>query len=181
MDIQGYIVQREIGKGGMATVYLATQESLHRNVVLKILDDVKMDDSDLGERFMAEGRILASLNHPNIITIYDIGIANERLYISMEYVQGGDLKQRLELPISLDEVLDYLAKISSALGEAHKHGIVHRDVKPANILFSDNDTPILTDFGIAKQVDTESDLTSTGIFLGSPNYVSPEQPSRRPF
>lgn len=175
MDIQGYIVQREIGKGGMATVYLATQESLHRNVVLKILDDVKVDDSDLGERFMAEGRILASLNHPNIITIYDIGIANERLYISMEYVQGGDLKQRLELPISLDEVLDYLAKISSALGEAHKHGIVHRDVKPANILFSDNDTPILTDFGIAKQVDMESDLTSTGIFLGSPNYVSPEQ------
>ena len=175
MDIQGYIVQREIGKGGMATVYLATQESLHRNVVLKILDDVKVDDSDLSERFMAEGRILASLNHPNIITIYDIGIANERLYISMEYVQGGDLKQRLELPISLDEVLDYLGKISSALGEAHKHGIVHRDVKPANILFSDNETPILTDFGIAKQVDTESDLTSAGIFLGSPNYVSPEQ------
>ncbi len=175
MDIQGYTIQREIGKGGMATVYLATQESLHRDVVLKILDDVKMDDSDLGERFMAEGRILASLNHPNIITIYDIGIANERLYISMEYVQGGDLKQRLELPISPDEVLDYLAKVASALGEAHKHGIVHRDVKPANILFSDNDTPILTDFGIAKEVDTESDLTSTGIFLGSPNYVSPEQ------
>lgn len=175
MEIQGYTIQREIGKGGMATVYLATQESLHRNVVLKILDDVKMDDSDMGERFLAEGRILASLNHPNIITIYDIGIANDLLYISMEYVQGGDLKQRLELPISPDEVLEFLHKIADALGEAHKHGIVHRDVKPANILFSDNDTPILTDFGIAKEVDTESDLTSTGIFLGSPNYVSPEQ------
>ncbi len=175
MEIQGYTIQREIGKGGMATVYLATQESLHRDVVLKILDDVKMDDSDLGERFLAEGRILASLKHPNIITIYDIGIANDLLYISMEYVQGGDLKQRLELPISPDEVLDYLYQISIALGEAHKHGIVHRDVKPANILFSDNDTPILTDFGIAKEVDTDSDLTSTGIFLGSPNYVSPEQ------
>jgi serine/threonine-protein kinase PpkA len=175
MEIQGYTIQREIGKGGMATVYLATQESLHRNVVLKILDDVKMDSSDLGERFLAEGRILASLKHPNIITIYDIGIANEHLYISMEYVQGGDLKQRLELPVSPDEALDYLSKIASALGEAHRHGIVHRDVKPANILFSDNDTPILTDFGIAKEVDTEHDLTSTGIFLGSPNYVSPEQ------
>lgn len=159
----------------MATVYLATQESLHRDVVLKLLDDVQVENSDLGERFLAEGRILASLKHPNIITIYDIGIANEQLYISMEYVQGGDLKQRLELPVSTDEALDYLSKISSALGEAHKHGIVHRDVKPANILFSDNDTPILTDFGIAKEVDTEHDLTSTGIFLGSPNYVSPEQ------
>lgn len=175
MEIQGYKILREIGKGGMATVYLAVQESLHRNVVLKILDDVKVDNSDLGERFLAEGRILASLNHPNIITIYDIGIANDLLYISMEYVQGGDLKQRLELPVSPDEVLDYISKVVSALGEAHKHGIVHRDVKPANILFSDNDTPILTDFGIAKEVDTDSDLTSTGIFLGSPNYVSPEQ------
>ncbi len=176
MEIQGYTVQREIGKGGMATVYLAVQESLHRNVVLKILDDVQMDStSGLGERFLAEGRIVASLKHPNIITIYDIGIANDVLYISMEYVQGGDLKQRLELPITPDESLDYLSKIASALGEAHKAGIVHRDVKPANILFSDNDTPLLTDFGIAKEVDVETDLTSTGIFLGSPNYVSPEQ------
>ena len=173
MDIQGFTIKREIGKGGMATVYLATQESLHRDVCLKLLDD-QMDNSDLGERFLAEGRILASLKHPNIITIYDIGIANDQLYISMEYVQGGDLKQRLELPVSAEEALDYLSQVSSALGEAHKHGIVHRDVKPANILF-DNDTPILTDFGIAKEVDTEHDLTSTGIFLGSPNYVSPEQ------
>ncbi len=93
----------------------------------------------------------------------------------MEYVHGGDLKQRLELPMSDKEALDILAKISSALYEAHKHGIVHRDVKPANILFRDNDTPLLTDFGIAKRVDTDTDLTSTGIFLGSPNYVSPEQ------
>lgn len=176
MEIPGYIIQKEIGKGGMATVYLAIQESLGRPVVLKILDDVDADESqDLTERFMAEGRIIASLTHPYIITIYDIGIANNSLYISMEYVQGGDLKQRLELPMSEDEALEILAKVSSALNEAHKHGIVHRDVKPANILFRDSRTPLLTDFGIAKQVDTEHDLTSTGIFLGSPNYVSPEQ------
>jgi len=96
-------------------------------------------------------------------------------YISMEYVQGGDLKQRLELPMSDEEALDILGKVSNALNEAHKHGIVHRDVKPANILFPDTNTPLLTDFGIAKEVDNENDLTSTGIFLGSPNYVSPEQ------
>jgi len=176
MQIPGYVIQREIGKGGMATVYLAIQESLNRPVVLKIMDNVDAEESrDLTERFMAEGRIIASLTHPNIITIYDIGIANSSLYISMEYVQGGDLKQRLELPMSDDEALDILAKVSNALNEAHKHGIVHRDVKPANILFRDNNTPLLTDFGIAKQVDNDKDLTSTGIFLGSPNYVSPEQ------
>lgn len=176
MEIPGYIIQREIGRGGMATVFLAIQESLDRPVVLKVLDQLQTDKAeDLAERFIAEGRILASLNHPNIITIYDIGISNHLLYISMEYVHGGDLKQRMELPISADEALDFLAKISSALGEAHKHGIVHRDVKPANILFRDENTPLLTDFGIAKQVNLDTDLTSTGIFLGSPNYVSPEQ------
>jgi serine/threonine-protein kinase PpkA len=158
MEIPGYIIKNEIGKGGMATVYLATQESLNRSVCLK-----------------AEGRIIASLSHPNIITIYDIGVANNMFYISMEYVQGGDLKQRLELPMSDEEALDILGKVSNALNEAHKHGIVHRDVKPANILFRDTFTPLLTDFGIAKEVDNENDLTSTGIFLGSPNYVSPEQ------
>ena len=176
MDIPGYRIQRLIGKGGMATVYLAIQESLHRPVVLKILDQVADERTeDLIERFIAEGRIIASLRHPNIITIYDIGLAESSLYISMEYVHGGDLKQRMELPISVDEALDYLGKVANALAEAHKHGIVHRDVKPANILFRDENTPLLTDFGIAKQVDTEADLTSTGIFLGSPNYVSPEQ------
>lgn len=176
MEIPGYKVIREIGKGGMATVYLATQESLERSVVLKILDSVDIKQSeDLVDRFLAEGRIIASLNHPNIITIYDIGIAsNSSLFISMEYVEGGDLKQRLELGVSPEDALDYLTQIANALKEAHKHGIIHRDVKPANILFKD-DTPILTDFGIAKQSDVDQDLTSTGIFLGSPNYVSPEQ------
>ena len=176
MVIPGYKIIREIGRGGMATVYLAIQESLERSVVLKILDSVNVTKSeDLVERFLAEGRIIASLNHPNIITIYDIGVTNNNsLFISMEYVNGGDLKQRLELSITPVQTLDYILQIASALNEAHKHGIVHRDVKPANILFKDN-TPILTDFGIAKQVDVDADLTSTGIFLGSPNYVSPEQ------
>lgn len=176
MEIPGYKIQREIGRGGMATVYLAIQESLERPVVLKILDQLNTQRTeDMADRFITEGRILASLNHPNIITIYDIGIANNLLYISMEYVQGGDMKQRMELPVSVDEALDYMVKIAGALGEAHKHDIVHRDVKPGNILFRDEHTPLLTDFGIAKQVNIDSDLTSTGIFLGSPNYVSPEQ------
>lgn len=176
MEIPGYTIQREIGTGGMATVYLAIQESLNRPVVLKILDQLETQKiEDMAERFIAEGRIIASLNHPHIITIHDIGLANHLLYLSMEYVQGGDLKERMELPVSVDETLDYMAKIASALGEAHKHDVVHRDVKPANILFREDKTPLLSDFGIAKQVNLDSDLTSTGIFLGSPNYVSPEQ------
>lgn len=176
MDIPGYKIEKEIGKGGMATVYLAVQESLNRSVVLKVMDKVQRNESDeMAQRFMDEGRIVASLHHPNIVTIFDIGLAGEDLYISMEYVQGGDLKKRLESHIPSSMALDIIAKIGSALESAHLHNVIHRDVKPANILFREDGTPLLTDFGIAKQTDFDKDLTSTGIFLGSPNYVSPEQ------
>jgi len=177
MEIPGYKIQHRVGQGGMASVYLAIQESLDRSVVLKILDiSGPTANESLIERFLVEGRIVATLNHPNIITIYDIGIANDSLFISMEYIKGGDLKARMELPITPDTALDYLAKIGSGLATAHRMGVVHRDIKPANIMFKDDDTPLITDFGIAKQTDAiDNDLTSTGLFLGSPNYVSPEQ------
>jgi serine/threonine-protein kinase PpkA len=177
MEIPGYQIDRRIGKGGMATVYLATQTSLSRPVVLKILDIPKDNEhSNQIERFLSEGRIVASLNHPNIITIYDIGVTDDNaLYISMEYIKGGDLKSRIGIPMSPEEALDILINIGFGLKTAHEHGVIHRDVKPANILFRDDDTPLLTDFGIAKQVDNDLNLTSTGVFLGSPNYVSPEQ------
>jgi serine/threonine protein kinase len=177
MEIPGYQIDKIIGKGGMATVYLATQTSLSRSVVLKVLHITgETDHSNLIERFLAEGRIVASLHHPNIITIYDIGVTdNNALYISMEYIKGGDLKARIGIPMSSVEALDILIKIGKGLNTAHQHGVIHRDVKPANILFRDDGTPLLTDFGIAKQVDNDLDLTSTGVFLGSPNYVSPEQ------
>lgn len=179
MEIPGYQIDKIIGKGGMATVYLATQVSLSRNVVLKILDISKhADDTAQIERFLAEGRIVASLNHPNIITIYDIGITDDNsLYISMEYIEGGDLKSRIGIPMDPQEAIDYLIQIGSGLKVAHEHGIIHRDVKPANILFRENNIPLLTDFGIAKQLGNDLNLTSTGVFLGSPNYVSPEQAS----
>ena len=177
MEIPGYKIQHEVGKGGMATVYLAVQESLNRSVVLKILDiSGSASDGTLIERFLSEGRIVATLKHPNIITIYDIGVADDLLFISMEYIEGGDLKTRIESTISPDTALDYLAKIGSGLATAHKMGVVHRDIKPANVMFRDENTPLITDFGIAKRTDaTDNDLTSTGLFLGSPNYVSPEQ------
>lgn len=177
MEIPGYKIEKEIGKGGMATVYLAIQESLERSVVLKILDKVHQNaaSEEMTQRFVDEGRIVASLHHPNIVTIYDIGLSGDELYISMEYVQGGDLKKRMESHVSPKVALDIISKIGSALQSAHSRNVIHRDVKPANILFREDGTPLLTDFGIAKQTDFDKDLTSTGIFLGSPNYVSPEQ------
>lgn len=179
MNIPGYTLKGQIGKGGMATAYLAIQESLGREVVLKVLDSNQVETEEAIERFLAEGRIVASLNHPNIITIHDIGIADDEFYISMEYVKGGDLKQRIKSGITPDQALDYLAQLAGGLRAAHLRGVVHRDVKPANILFRADGTPLITDFGIAKQLDTDIELTSTGIFLGSPNYISPEQADGR--
>ncbi len=159
----------------MASAYLAIQDSLGRQVVLKVLDTTKVDSPESVERFLNEGRMVAALNHPYIVTIYDIGITEDAIYISMEYVEGGDLKQRIKRYSAVDDALELLAKIGSALEAAHRKGIIHRDVKPANILFRKNGTPLLTDFGIAKQLVSDHEITSTGIFLGSPNYMAPEQ------
>ncbi|MCC6715149.1 MAG: serine/threonine protein kinase, partial [Gammaproteobacteria bacterium] len=159
----------------MATAYLATQASLGRQVVLKVLDTTNDVTSKNVERFMNEARIVASLRHPNIITIYDVGRHSDLIYISMEYIEGGDLKARMADGVAPQEALDIVARIASALDCAHKSGVIHRDVKPANILFRKDGTPLLTDFGIAKKLTIDHDLTSTGIFLGSPNYMAPEQ------
>lgn len=178
MEISGYRIQREIGKGGMATVYLAIQESLARPVVLKVVSTTLEATPEFNKRFLNEGHLLASLNHPNIITIFDIGIARDFLFISMEYLGGGSLAQRIAQGMSPEAALDILRQIGGALAVAHARGIVHRDVKPANILYREDGTPVLTDFGIAKQAgDTE--LTSTGTILGSPYYMSPEQAEGR--
>lgn len=175
MEISGYKIEKTIGEGGMATAYLAVQESLGRLAVLKVLNTNTRDTKENVERFLNEGRIVASLNHPHIITIYDIGIAEDFMYISMEYIEGGDLRTRLRSPISTKESIEIIKKICSGLDAAHRKGIVHRDVKPGNILFERNGEPLLTDFGIAKRLTMDQDLTSTGVFLGSPNYMAPEQ------
>lgn len=181
MEIPGYEINREIGRGGMATAYLAEQRSLGRQVVLKILERKASETPETVERFLNEGRIIASLKHPHIITIFDIGQSGENVYISMEYVEGGDLKQRMQHKIFAPvEALDVIERIASGLGVAHENGIVHRDVKPGNILFRDDGTPLLSDFGIAKRLSGDPDLTSTGMFLGSPNYMAPEQSESGP-
>ncbi len=159
----------------MATAYLAIQESLGRPVVLKVLHTARRINPQEVERFKKEGRIIASLNHPNIITVFDIDTAGDAVYLAMEYVEGGDLRKRMSGILTPYEALDILIKVGGALSAAHKKGIIHRDVKPANILFRKDGTPLLSDFGIAKQTAGDNDLTQTGIFLGSPNYMAPEQ------
>ena len=181
MEIPGYEIKRLIGQGGMATVYLAEQRSLGRQVVLKILDTSTGIPSETVERFLNEGRIIASLNHPHIITIYDIGQAGDQIFISMEYVEGGDLKDRLLSQVFAPiEAIELVEKVAAGLAAAHDNGIVHRDVKPGNILFRRDGTPLLSDFGIAKRLSNDSDLTSTGMFVGSPNYMAPEQSESGP-
>jgi len=181
MEIPGYEIKRLIGQGGMATAYLALQKSLGREVVLKVLDTSVRDSVETIERFLNEGRIIAALRHPHIITIYDIGQSGTQVYISMEYVEGGDLKQRMQRKVfAPDEALDIVEKIASGLALAHRNGIVHRDVKPGNILFRRDGTPLLSDFGIAKRLVGDPDLTSTGMFVGSPNYMAPEQSEAGP-
>jgi tRNA A-37 threonylcarbamoyl transferase component Bud32 len=176
VNVPGFRIKSTIGRGGMATVYLAVQQSLEREVVLKCLDSDREGERDFIRRFLNEGRIIASLSHPHIITVYDIGTVDDMVWIAMEYVEGGDLRARIEQgPMSPERCLDLITKIARALGYAHEHGIVHRDIKPANILFRRDGTALLSDFGIAKQTTVDAELTNTGTILGSPFYMSPEQ------
>ena len=171
-EIPGYRVEGLIGSGGMASVYLAIQESLERPVALKVLDDP--ESPEYQERFLNEGRIVASLTHANIITVHDIGVASRHLYISMEYVEGGDLRRKIRAGMTPEEAFHIVERIGSALQLAHSRGVIHRDVKPANILFRPDGTPLLADFGIAKDHHSDSGLTLDGSVVGSPYYLSPE-------
>jgi serine/threonine protein kinase len=156
-------------------VYRAIQESLGRTVALKILNSLYSDSDEFTARFLAEGRLLAALSHPNIITIYDLGAAEHFHYIAMEFLERPDLKVAMRYAVPLEDAVTYLRKLASALGYAHANGIVHRDVKPSNVLFRNDGTPLLSDFGIAKQIDVDGELTITGSTVGSPHYLSPEQ------
>jgi serine/threonine-protein kinase PpkA len=173
LEIPGYRIEEQIAEGGMATVYVAIQESLDRRVALKLLK--KFDTPGQAERFVNEGRIIASLNHRNIITIHDIGRVEGRHYISMEYLEGGDLEQRIREGIPPDAAIALTRTLGQCLAFIHDKGIIHRDIKPGNILFRKDGTPILTDFGIAKEMHRDTSLTMDGSALGSPDYLSPEQ------
>ena len=175
MEIPGYKIEHEIGKGGMATVYLALQEALERYVALKVLSPALTADSSYTERFLKERRIVARLNHTNIVTVFDSGVHNNSYYLAMEYLPGGTLEQRIEDGLDVAQALGVVKTILGALGYAHHEGFIHRDIKPLNILFREDETAVLTDFGIARLVDGGTQLTIPGTAIGSPHYMSPEQ------
>ncbi|MCJ8168048.1 serine/threonine-protein kinase [Atopomonas sediminilitoris] len=173
IEIPGYQVHGRLGKGGMAEVYLATQLSLKRKVAIKVLLKA---DAEFSERFVREGHILASLHHPAIITIYDIGqLSDGRHFIAMEFVAGGDLTQFKGQMLAPARALEILRQLASGLRVVHERGLVHRDIKPANILFRADGSAVISDFGIAKELAVDSELTQFGIAVGSPAYISPEQ------
>ena len=172
-----YKIIEEIGKGGFATVYRAVDTTLNRKVALKVLDPLLMRDEAFVARFQQEARAAASLEHPHIVPIYEVGEGDGRLFIAMRLVRGPSLAQRLETQgrFPWEDTLDILRQVSDALAYAHEEGVVHRDIKPHNILLDERSGPMLSDFGFARLVGT-STLTQSlsGGIVGTPAYIAPE-------
>lgn len=180
MEIPGYKIERELGRGGMATVYLAVQESVSRDVALKVMSPVLQADRTFGERFMREARIAANLHHRNVVAIHDVGVHDDFHYIAMEYLPGGELKSRLGGKCDAVQTLRIIREIADALNYAHARGYIHRDIKPDNILFREDGSSVLTDFGIARATNSATQMTRTGAVVGTPHYMSPEQARGKP-
>jgi serine/threonine-protein kinase len=177
-DLLGpYRIIREIARGGMAIVYLAYQPALDRQVAIKVLASQLLDDNQFTERFRREARAVARLGHPNILTIHDYGEAEGLHFIVMEYVAGGSLRDRMRSALPATYVSFVLDQICGALDYAHDQGVVHRDVKPGNILLKNERWLVLSDFGLAKmlQRDNVQSLTVSGMGMGTPDYAAPEQ------
>jgi serine/threonine-protein kinase len=171
-----YKIIKELGRGGMAIVYQAEQTDQHRTVALKVLPPQLMLDETFVRRFLHEARTASALDHPNIVPVYDFGEQEGTYYIAMRFVNGEALSARLarEHKMPLAETIRVLQPIADALDYAHARGIVHRDVKPANIMIEPDGTPVLMDFGIAKAADM-TQLTRSGMMMGTPKYMAPEQ------
>ncbi len=175
-----YRIERVLGRGGMGVVYLAEQRDLGRKVALKLLAPDFADDEALRARFLRESHLAASIDHANIIPIYEAGEADGTYYLAMRYVEGTDLDDRLKAgPLDPDLTVALLAQVAGALDAAHAQGLVHRDVKPANLLLADEGGEVphvyLTDFGLTKKRASQSGLTRAGSTLGTLEYMAPEQ------
>ncbi|MFO1518005.1 MAG: protein kinase [Lysobacterales bacterium] len=175
IEIPGYRLLRQLGRGGMATVYLAIQESVDREVALKVMSSALLADPTYGERFLREARIAAKLRHPHVVGIHDVGREGDHFFIAMEYVSGGQALSADGHARDVALALRVVREVASALHYAHSKGFVHRDVKPDNILLREDGTAVLTDFGIARANDSATRMTRTGAVVGTPHYMSPEQ------
>jgi serine/threonine protein kinase len=173
--IRGYKIVKTLGHGGMATVYLAVQKSVDRYVALKVMSPDLIHEKSFTTRFLSEARIAARFRHPNIIAIHDVNVEKGLPYIAMEYVPGGSLSSERIESMSLMQKLAVVAQVADALGFLHGQNFIHRDVKPDNVIFREDDTAVLTDFGIARDESSDLRMTLTGSVIGTPYYMSPEQ------
>jgi serine/threonine-protein kinase len=170
-----YEIKAELGRGGMATVYRAYDPRFEREVAVKVLPHEMLHDPQFRVRFEREAKTIAVLEHAAIVPVYDVGEQDGQPYFVMRYMTGGSLTDLMKKgPLPMDEVARIIDRIAAALDEAHAKGIVHRDLKPGNILFDHNGEPFLSDFGIAKLVESQTNVTGSGI-IGTPTYMSPEQ------
>src|SRR5215510_12414286 len=172
-----YELLEELGRGGMATVYRAYQPNVDRFVAVKVIHRSVASDSKSLDRFTREARLVARLEHPHILPVYDYNGLNDPPYIVMRYLPTGTLKDILERgQLPYHEIAYLMAQIGSALDYAHRQGVIHRDIKPSNIMVDSEGNAFLTDFGIARIVEAEGEgLTGTGMAIGTPGYMAPEQ------
>ena len=175
MQIPGYQLKSQIGRGGMANVYLAVQESFNRPVAIKIMNPALAADPTFSQRFIREARMMAQLSHPHIVPVFDIGTHGNLHYMTMEHISGGTLKQRLQDGLEEHDIERIISQIAAALDYAGEQDIIHRDVKPDNIMFRGDGSAVLMDFGIARPIQGDEAMTQMGTIVGTPKYMSPEQ------
>lgn len=180
--IRGYRFIRKLGVTEHSAVYLAERESDGVEVVLKVLRQIPDASDTVGafDRFLQEYEVIADIDHPNVVRIHDLGVSDDHAHIAMEYLAGGNLKQRIANGIREADAVGYFRQMAGAIGAIHEVGILHRDLKPGNVMLRSDDSIALIDFGLAKRMRLEMEITGSGEIFGTPYYMSPEQGHGRP-
>jgi serine/threonine protein kinase len=173
--IPGYKIKKKLGEGAMASVYLAKEEKLQRDVALKVMSPKLLSDTSFIDRFLREARIVAGFSHRNIVTVHDVGSHGKFHYMAMEFLPGGDLSSKLRQGLELEDAVSHVKDIAEGLQYASRKNCIHRDIKPDNIMFAEDGHAVITDFGIARDAGAESEMTMAGAVIGTPQYMSPEQ------